>query len=1076
MPMKTYFQLIGLLSLMSASLTAAEIPLAGTWRLQLDPKDEGIQARLWEKPFGDSIILPGTTALAGKGEPLSIPLNLERPAMQSLHQRFRYIGPAWYQRKVRIPADWKGRDILLTLERVIWESRVWVNGQEVAGEPQVSLTTPHRFDLTPGLRPGQENILTLRIDNREKVPIGVMGHSYTDETQTIWNGVVGRLDLEALPRVRIDHLRLRPDLARGGVEVTLATRNGSGREQALALSLQAEAQSFTGAAASPLKTTLKLPVGAASQPVFYPMGQGFEKWSELDPKLYRIRAVLAGEDVRSEVSDTFGMREFKASGGQFAINGRKTFLRGDVQCAEFPQTGHPDMTGQQWEKIFSTAKAHGLNHMRFHSWCPPQIAFATADRYGFYLHVELPNWTFKMGQNPPVDDWLKAEGARMFREYGNHPSFVMLSLGNELTGDYAKMDELVAYFRKLEPRLLFTSTTYSFSPRGKLPGANDDYFVSQETQSGWVRGQGFLNNTRPNTVSDYSEGLSSIYIPLVTHEVGQYVVYPNVAELPKYDSTPLRATALEAIREDLERKGRVGEAARYTRDSGKLAALLYKEDMERALRTKGLAGIQLLQLQDFPGQSTATVGLLDAFWDSKGILTPAEFRRFCAPTVPLARMKKFVWLNSETFEAEVEAAHFAEKPLANVKTSWSLRDGTRVIGEGSLVIAALPLGNGIPLGSIHVALAKVQESAQLTLDVAIPAAHAANSWSIWVYPAIAAPLDSAAAFRVSRGVDASTLAALAGGRTVLLFPPAGAVKKPLPGRFIPVFWSPLHFPDQPGTLGATIEREHPLWRQFPTSTHTDWQWWELTAKSVAVDLDGLDPAIAKPFRFVDKYNRNAVPSAIFEALVGPGKLLVCTLDVESELESRIVARQLRRALFAYAGSREFAPKGKLTPDQLAALFGKPEWGAAATSEHASYPAELAVDGDPNTFWHSDWTTGANLPISLTLDLLTPRIISGFSYLPRQDMVNGRIARYRTQVSLTGTDWRDWGNPGLFLNQKALQTVVFPKPVKARYLRLTALSDHAAKGYAGAAEFKPLLKDDGDVRDLGIVPGLNDQSK
>jgi hypothetical protein len=436
-------------------------------------------------------------------------------------------------------------------------------------------------------------------------------------------------------------------------------------------------------------------------------------------------------------------------------------------------------------------------------------------------------------------------------------------------------------------------------------------------------------------------------------------------------------------------------------------------------------------------------------------------------------MKKFAWLNSETFEAEIEAAHFAEQPLANVTAKWSLRGGTSVIGEGSFAIVSLPLGNGMPIGSIRVPLAKVQHAAQLTLEVSITAAQAANSWSVWVYPALPAAAENPAAFTVVRGVDGYTLATLAAGKTVVLLPPAGAVRKPIPGRFIPVFWSPLHFPNQPGTLGATIETAHPLWRQFPTSTHTDWQWWELTARSVAVDLDGLDPDITKPFRFVDKYNRNALPSAIFEARVGWGKLLVCTLDVDSDLDSRIVARQLRRALFAYAGSAEFEPKGKLSPDQLAVLFGKREWIVTATSENAAYPAELAADGDPNTFWHSDWAPGTKLPISITLDLLAPKIIGGFSYLPRQDMVNGRIARYSTQVSLTGTNWRDWGSPGAFPNSTALQTVNFPKPVKARYLRLTALSDHASKGFAGAAEFRPLLKDEGDVRDLGIVPGFND---
>ena len=1072
--MKLILPIILATAVFAGTAQAQTVSLAGQWQFQLDPKDEGIAARIWEKSLADTIALPGTTALAGKGEPLAIEINPEKPAMQHLHQRFRYVGPAWYQRTVKVPADWRGKDVQLTLERVIWESRVWVNGREVAGEPSISLTTPHRFDLTPLLKFGEENQITVRIDNREKVPIGIMSHSYTDETQTIWNGVVGRIELEARDRLRIDRLKLRPDLARGGVEVTLALHNGTGHEIASEISLRAAAKNFAGNESPlPMQSKISFRAGDGEQTFFYPMGGQFELWSEFNPKLYKLDVKLTGGGFRAEAAGSFGMREFRAEGTQFTINGHKIFLRGDVNCAEFPQTGHPDMTGAQWEKIFATAKEFGLNQFRFHSWCPPEIAFEKADEHGFYLQVELPNWTFKMGTNAPVDSWLMAEAARMFREYGNHPSWVMLSLGNELSGDYAKMDAMVAHLRQLEPKLMFTSTTYSFSPRGELPGPNDDYFISQQTKSGWVRGQGFLNNTKPNTASDYAAGLACIKIPLVTHEVGQYVVYPNLDALPKFAKTPLRATAWEAIRADLERKGRLSEAARYTRDSGKLAAILYKEDIERALRTQGLAGLDLLQLQDFPGQSTATVGLLDAFWDSKGLIKPEEFHQFCAPTVPLARIKKFTWLNNETFEAELEVAHFGEKALSGVTGVWNLRDGEKIVGDGEFNVASLPLGNGIKIGSIHAPLTTVQRAAQLELEVAIPAAGAKNSWPVWVYPEPSVP-ENPGQTVVAHGVDDATLAALAAGKTVLLLPPAGAVKKPVPGRFIPVFWSPLHFPNQPGTLGATIDAAHPLWKNFPTETHTDWQWWELTAKSVAVDLGELDLAIAKPFCFVDKYNRNVVPAAIFEAQVGPGKLLVCTLDVDSDLKERIVARQLRRALFEYVNSANFYPQGRLTPEQLSAMIGKRELVVFATSEHPSHPVELAVDGDPNTFWHSDWTTGAKLPISLTVDMLSPRVIEGFTYLPRQDMVNGRIAKYSAQISLDGAIWQDCGRPGQFVNTAKLQTVKWAQPARARYLKLTALTDYVGKGYAGAAEFRPLLKDEVDVRNLGIVPGFNDR--
>lgn len=1049
-----------------ASTFGATLNLAGRWQLQLDPNDEGIANHQYARPFNDTINLPGTTTIAHKGNPLNIPIQLKGEAMEHLNQRFRYVGPAWYRRTVTIPADWKGKDVQLMLERVIWESRVWVNGVE-AGEPELSLTTPHRYDLTGLLKPGQKNTITIRIDNREKIPIGVMGHSYTDETQTIWNGIVGRIELDALPKLRVSWLKLRPDLESNGVMVTVNFVNHTGHEQTKPLWLKPS--TVTGAT----NLDVTVPEGESARQFFLKLPANTARWSEFHPVLQHVKAELGTGKERSIITGTFGLREFKAAGHQFTINGQKAFLRGTVQCCEFPQTGHPDMTGAQWKKIFQTAKAYGLNHMRFHSWCPPEVAFEMADRYGFYLQVELPNWTFKMGEKPVVDNWLMAEAARMIREYGNHPSWVMLSLGNELKGEFKKLDQMEAQVHKMDPQLMLTSTTFSFSPRGKSPGPQDDYFISQQTKSGWVRGQGFLNSTKPNTVSDYAEGLESVKIPLVTHEVGQYCVYPKLANLPKYNSTPLRDTALEAIQADLKKKGRLDEAATYAHDSGELAVILYKEDIERALRTKDLAGIQLLQLQDFPGQGTATVGLLDAFWDSKDLTTPAAFHQFCAPTVPLARMKQFTWLNTDTFEADVEVAHFGPQLLTNVVATWSLRDGKSVVGEGAFPPTMLPLGNGIQLGKIRVPLAAVKQAAKLTLTVKIPAAHATNSWPVWVYPAssIPQPTDK---FVVARGVNESTLAELAAGRTVVLLPPAGAVKKPLLGRFIPVFWSPVHFSNQPGTLGAMIDTNSPLWREFPTESYTDWQWWELTAKSVAVNLDGLDPDIDKPFRFVDKFNRNAMPSAIFEARVGPGKLLVCTLDVSSDLDTRIVARQLRRALFDYVGSAAFNPRGMLTPEQFSNLFGSRDLIATASSEYPSYPADLAVDGDPNTFWHSDWTTGAKLPITVTLDLMSPKLIAGFSYLPRQDMVNGRIAKYSIQVSLDGKSWREWGRPGKFANTKKLQTVKFSKPVKARYLRLTALSDHARKGYAGAAEFHPLLKDEGDVRNLGILPGFNDK--
>jgi hypothetical protein len=998
---------------------------------------------------------------------------LDKTTLQHLHQRFSYTGPAWYQREIEVPADWQGQDVELTLERVIWETRVWVNGKPAG--MQDSLTTPHRYEIGGDLHPGK-NRITIRVDNRKKLDIGI-GHAYTEETQTIWNGIVGRLELEPRQSVRIAHVQTMPNLEQGMLRVTVATHNGSARPVEAELTLQAGPENFRGTAPAPLRKRVTVVPGAGSQVIAYPMGAKFECWSEFNPKVYSLKASLSASGKSSVLRQTFGMREMKARGRHILVNGQPVFLRGTLECCIFPETAHPAMDDRKWEKIFRTMKDHGLNHVRFHSWCPPEAAFRVADREGIYIQVELPNWSFRMGELPEVDAFFRSEGERMIREYSHHPSWVMFSMGNELLGDFNQVDALVAHLRSLAPGLLFTSTSYSFAkggaPRGLLPGPQDDYFISMETKSGWVRGQGFLNQTKPNTQSDYSEGLACLSIPLVSHEVGQYNVFPNLAELPKYEAGPLRALGFEAIRNDLDSKGRLNEARRYTRDSGKLAALLYKEDIERALRTKDQAGIALLDLHDFPGQSTATVGLLDAFWDSKGLIKPEEFRRFCSPTVPLVRMAKFVFENNESFEAGIEIAHFGRAPFTNATVYWKLEQGRKVIGKGSLDARTIPLGNGIQLGRIRQPLSGVATVAELKLTVGIADTDIVNDWRVWVYPSADSSASDTNVF-VTENIDEALMQALRNGKRVLLLPARAALKAPIDGRFIPVFWSPLHFPNQPGTLGATIDSKHPVWKEFPTRTHTDWQWWELLSKSYAVNLDSVVPKPAMPFRFVDKFDRNALPAGIFEITVGRGRLLVCTLDISSDPEKRIAARQLRRSILAYMQSADFKPSVAWSEAVLKSLASDARYSVVASSSSGSYQPELAIDGDINTFWHTDWDHGVALPARFDLGLRHEVLLEGFNYTPRQDMKNGRIGQYSVQVSMDGKTWKEWVKDGRFPDSNEKQTVKFEQPIKARFLRLTAHTDLGNSGNAAIAEVVPLIKETQmDVRDLGIVPGFND---
>lgn len=924
--------------LICCSLPAAEtIDLSGRWEFQLDPQGQGTASNLMTERLADLIRLPGTTSQAHKGTPLSVQPVLPKPVPEHLElkhgltfgrdksvlessplahlwQRFSYVGPAWYRRTVDIPNNWANKDMQLVLERVIWESRVWVNGEFVG--MRNSLTTPHRYEMGAALKPGRNEIL-IRVDNSRQLEIG-NPHAYTDESQTIWNGVIGRIAIEARDKVRVDRLDLRPDVERGGVEVTARLHNGTSREVRAELSLQALPENFKSRRPAVAKSELTLPVGESEQKLFYPMGTEVELWSEFNPKLYRLGASLSGAEIHSTVSSVFGMREFKANGRGFTINGLPVFLRGTVNCCEFPKTGYPDMTGAQWKKIFSSVKAYGLNHVRFHTWCPPEAAFEAADREGVYLEVELPDWSFKIGQDAAVTDFFRAEGERMIREYGNHPSWIMFTMGNELKGNYAVLDDLENHFRKLDPELLYDSTTYPSSTRGKVPEPADDYYISQDTKAGRARGQGIFENTVPNTAANFEQAIAPIPVPFISHEVGQYCVYPDLGEIPEYDGV-LRAVNFEAIRNDLKAKGRLKEAATYTRDSGELAALLYKEEIERALRTPNQAGFQLLELNDFPGQGTSTVGLLNAFWNSKHLISPKEFQNFCGPVVPLLLMPKRVYQNSEMFDAGIEVANFGPAAFTNKTIAWEVTNGRKQIGAGSISAPLISLGHGRELGRIQQSLGAVARATKLKVTLRVLGTDVKNEWSVWVYPATE-DTGSTNGVAIFQAPTESFYRALQAGKRVLLLPSRDSVAAPLAGQFTPVFWNPVMFPNQPGSMGAMIDARNPVFAEFPTDPWTNWQWWELLHESFAINLDSVPEKLSMPLRFVDKFDRNALPAAIFEARVGSGRLLVCTLDISSDLGERIAARQLRRSILAYMSSRRFGPKHELKIQNLENLF------------------------------------------------------------------------------------------------------------------------------------------------------------
>ncbi|HVS95531.1 MAG TPA: polysaccharide lyase family 8 super-sandwich domain-containing protein [Puia sp.] len=912
---RTMLLFAALYGLILAGRAQTSLSLAGEWTVKLDEQKVGERLQWYKHPFTQKIHLPGTLDDAGIGDPSPLTADrLDKQVLLHLTRRHAYIGYAWYAREVDIPRSFAGRSVGLRLERVLWATRVWVDGR--AAGSRESLSTPHRYDLTAYLNPGK-HLLVIRVDNSRRYDLSIMNmaHAYTNETQIIWNGILGRIELVADPPVGIASLAVYPSLKDKRLAVNAFFRGS--HSQPVHGTLVARVFDGHRRLMATRQTEINLPAGDTVSTISVPI-PGCGEWDEFHPRLYSVRVQFrrTGSKTSGEASARFGLRELSNNNGRLWINGRRLFLRGTLECDIFPLTGHPPMDQKGWLKVFTTAKAYGLNHLRFHSWCPPEAAFAVADSLGMYLQVELPFWNKNAGLDQRLNTFLEEEAGRISREYGNHPSFCLWSMGNELEGDFSWLNGMVRRLRSADPRHLYTSTTFTFQAgHGKWPEPGDDYYVTQYTKNGWVRGQGIFNSYPPSFATDYSKAVEGLPVPIVIHEMGQYSVYPRLAEIGKYTGV-LDPLNFKAIRNDLARKDMLDLSPAFTVASGKFAASLYKEEIERALKTTGVSGFDLLDLHDFPGQGTALVGMLDAFWDSKGLVTPAQHRMYCSAIVPLIRYEKAVYRNDETFAAGVEVANFSDHALKASVPVWTATDadGDRIAG-GRLTPTDIAIGNGQPLGTFSVDLAKIHKASCVTISVRLKGTPYRNQWRIWVYPqTLPAPSPNGRDSPVFDTTLDDALRHLREGRRVLLNPDTLSING-VAGRFAPVFWSPVHFPDQPGTMGILCDPHHPALADFPTERWSDWQWWDLVTSSKTMILDSL-PTLHPIVRMIDNFFKNRRMGDIIEARLGTGELVLVSMDITHDLDRRPAARQLRYSLEHYMNGPAFAPKTTLNAGQL----------------------------------------------------------------------------------------------------------------------------------------------------------------
>lgn len=903
---------------------------------------------LWTAELADGrtfpMRLPGTLDTNGIGDPdtgsnqwhpdaaMDSPLLEDAPVIATRFTRkFTYEGPVRISRTVSFrPVE--GKRVFLDVGHARCLS-VLADDAKIPDFLPPSLSTPRCFELT-GRLTGSTRLVLISDNSYPDMPKDsiLFSSAATDETQTNWNGIPGRISLREEEPVFLCALQVYPK----GNTLTVRAHICSDRSCAGTLRLVCDAltcEPELSFCAAPGVTTLTADA--------LPLREDVPRWDEGEGNLLTLTGLLAPDSCEASAKTvTFGVRDMGYDErGRLTLNNRAFFLRGEACCAAFPETGHPPMTVEEWTDILSRYRSYGINYVRFHSHCPPEAAFTAADHLGMMMQPELSCWDPKDAFGDECSfSCYSNELYQILYTLANHPSFVMLTFGNELHAGQAgheRMRQLLRTARELDDtRLYADGSNAHYGALGADP--ESDFYTSQCWKQFLLRGtcaaqdpqtrriEGHINNRYPGADVCYDEAIRSARRdwnkPIISFEVGQFEVLPDFEELDTFRGV-LDPANLRLIRSRAEQAGLLPLWPRMVEATGQLSRIGYREEIEAAMRTEGLSGICLLGLQDFPGQGTALVGMMNSHLQPKtgAFSDPKAFSAFFRDTLPLILLPRYTYETTDTLEADVVLANYGKKTLAG---SWHYElGGAGVHLRGSLGKCSCPAGHSTPLGKLQISLEQITEPSRLELTVSGPffdgqtgSPAASNTYPVWVYPPVQPVCPGS--IHEARSLDQEALRVLEAGGCVYLSPSSTREQLPssIQAQFTTDFWSVGTFPLQEGGMGQLIDASHPLFASFPTETHTNWQWWPMAVQR-AIILPRRWQAIVTE---MDSYAYLRPMAQLLECRCGGGRLLLSSLGLQ-DLQQYPEARALLNAIYTYMTSDTFSPVQEIDPADIAAL-------------------------------------------------------------------------------------------------------------------------------------------------------------
>lgn len=887
-----------------------KLDLSGTWEVALEESDGKTR-------YTNEIKLPATTEQAGIGKKENTKTSLY------LGRKWPICGKVWYRRKFVIPLELEDKYLRLFLERSKFTT-VWVD-ERLVGDSYETLIT-QKFEL--GKLAAGEHEIIIRVDNDmaqyECFPESLYGgHQYTEHTQTNWNGILGDICIEAHSGVYIEKVLTHRQEKELLIHITV------GKEIEIETVLFVHIyDAKTKELIYEQKKKLKTKEISFSVP-----NEMLKEWDEYAQPLYEIivRAIDSnGEKLCEDYCLSTGKRLVESVKEKLLINGRRVSLRGSLDCAIYPLTGACPFTVDEWEDILTKIKDFGMNHYRFHSWCPPKAAFIAADRLGMYLQVELSCFANGLYQkeeekyDSALEKYLYEQSQKVIEEFGNHPSFILFAIGNEMIGNIEAYNKLLKHLKVVRTDILYSQGANNFLENPVIC-KEDQFFVTMRTKPAKNIRASFSHNDLPlgsiqkkemiGTLTDYEEEAKGANIPLIAHEIGQYQSYPYLEDEKKYTGS-LRGDTYAILKEKLKGKGLIEKNKEFYYASGALLVECYKAEIEANLRTANMSGFQLLGLQDFTGQGTAFVGVLDSFLDNKGFIQAKEFRTFCNDVVVMATIPKYCYVTDEALPFSIYIYNYSKVSInEDVKVELKIED--RVITSMCFDEVQSKQQEVRKVLTETLKIPMLEEACEARLVISY--GEYTNEYSLWLYPRITVSIPKSDGdnieFEVTNEDNISVWItntynkkaeeALGDNKTVLLC--SSKHDKSVEGFFPTDFWCFPMFeeaciktgnPVAPGTMGLLIDDTHEALQTFPTRKYSGWQWQQIVSHGVGVILDEEEDYHII-VQVIDNFSRNHILGFIYEKKIAGGNLIVCASDLLNNLHIPEM-KQLYSSLLNYS--------------------------------------------------------------------------------------------------------------------------------------------------------------------------------